>query len=204
MKIKYRNIILRDMEVRDIDDDIRWNTVETRWLDWDAPWEKDGPFDPEKYRQKQLEQLSKPLAAAHRWSFEIETADGAHIGSVNAYCIDREFRWQEYAPKTEEDRRAAWWAVGIDINDPDYWSGGWGTQALTAFVRYLLDEGYAHIYTQTWSGNLRMVGLAEKLGFRECCRKAGIREVRGGIYDGLTFRLDRTAFETFFDAYGVF
>ena len=42
-----------------------------------------------------------------------------------------------------------------------------------------------------------MTALAEKLGFRECRRKAGVRQVRGGTYDGLTFRLDRAAFEAY-------
>ena len=39
MQIKYQNIILRDMRESDIDDDIRWNTIETEWALWDAPWE---------------------------------------------------------------------------------------------------------------------------------------------------------------------
>ena len=39
-----------------------------------------------------------------------------------------------------------------------------------------------------------MIGLAGKLGFRECRRKVGFRHVRGERYDGLTFRLDRSAF----------
>ena len=33
-----------------------------------------------------------------------------------------------------------------------------------------------------------MIALAEKLGFREVCRKKGIRPVRGRKYDALTFR----------------
>ena len=49
-------------------------------------------------------------------------------------------------------------------------------------------------YTQTWSGNQRMIGLARKLGFRESMRKPGLRRVRGTAYDGLTFRLDLDAF----------
>ena len=35
-----------------------------------------------------------------------------------------------------------------------------------------------------------MIGLAKKLGFVEYLRKPGIRQVRGEVYDGLTFRLD--------------
>ena len=41
MKLKYKNIILRDMEEKDLDDYIRWNTTETEWQNWDAPWEVD-------------------------------------------------------------------------------------------------------------------------------------------------------------------
>ena len=37
MELKYQNIVLRDMEERDIGDEIRWNTVQTQWALWDAP-----------------------------------------------------------------------------------------------------------------------------------------------------------------------
>ena len=60
MKIEYKNIVLRDMTEKDIDDDIRWNTVETDWADWDAPWEALPDlltFDPEEYRKRSLRNL---------------------------------------------------------------------------------------------------------------------------------------------------
>ena len=194
MQIKYQNIILRDMRESDIEDDIRWYTAETDWTLWDAPWEmaeEVRSFDPEKYREEKLEWLSR-RKPDHRLSLEIETAGGVHIGAVSAYCIDDSFNWEAYFE--EEDCQKLNWAVGIDICDRAYWSGGWGTQALTAFVKYHLQGGYVNLYTQTWSGNTRMVGLAEKLGFRECCREKDFRHVRGGTYDGLTFRLDHAAF----------
>ena len=64
MKIEYKDIILRDMTEADIEDDIRWNTVETDWANWDAPWESLPDlltFNPEEYRKKELEKLSKPV-----------------------------------------------------------------------------------------------------------------------------------------------
>lgn len=195
MQFKYQNIVLRDMEERDIDDEIRWNTTETAWALWDAPWEMEEElrdFDPEQYRQKELEWV-RARKPDHRLSLEIDTAAGVHIGSVSAYCINEDFDCRKLS--AGEDRRKVRWAVGIEINESAYWSGGWGTQALTAWVKYHLEDGYTDLYAQTWSGNVRMVGLAEKLGFRECRRKAGIRHVRGGVYDGLTFRLDRAVFE---------
>lgn len=199
MEIKYHNIVLRDMEESDIDDEIRWNTTQTEWALWDAPWETEEElktFDPEAHRQKELEWLAKPKPA-HRLCLEVDTADGVHLGAVNCYCIDDDCNWREQAPQDEAERRQARWAVGLDICEPSYWGGGWGAQALAAFLRYHLDGGYTDLYTQTWSGNLRMADLAEKLGFREYRRKEGIRQVRGGTYDGLTFRLNRTAFEAY-------
>lgn len=195
MQISYENIVLRDMEERDIDDEIRWNTTETAWALWDAPWEMEEElrdFDPEQYRQKELEWV-RARKPDHRLSLEIDTNHGVHIGSVSAYCIDENCECRKLSPG--EDRRKARWAVGIEINESSRWSMGWGTQALTAWVRYYLEAGYTDLYAQTWSGNLRMIALAEKLGFRECRRKPGIRLVRGGVYGGLTFRLDRAAFE---------
>lgn len=194
MQIPYLNILLRDMEEKDIADEIRWHTTETEWALWDGPWEMEevlAAFDPEKHRREELEWLAKPKPD-HRLSLELDVS-GVHIGSVNAYCLDENLDWK--ALQTEEDRKAQRWAVGIDICDSAYWSGGWGTRALTGYIHYHLKEGYTDLYTQTWSGNVRMIALAQKLGFRECKRKPGLRQVRGGTYDGLTFQLDREAFE---------
>ena len=47
------------------------------------------------------------------------------------------------------------------------------------------------VHTQTWSGNVRMLRCAEKLGFVECNRNVGTRKVGGQKFDGLTFRLKR-------------
>ena len=41
MQIKFENIILRDMIESDIEDYVRWFTVEREWENWDAPWEKE-------------------------------------------------------------------------------------------------------------------------------------------------------------------
>lgn len=194
MQIQYKNIILRDYRESDIDDEVRWNTVETAWALWDGPWEMEerlANYNEEEDRRELRKFLEKPKEG-HRWTFEIDTIEGVHIGAVNAYCIDEEYNWQEKLPK--EEWKTARWAVGIDISESSFWSGGYGTQALTAFVHYCIEDGFTELYTQTWSGNERMIGLAHKLGFRECCRKKGLREVRGGIYDGLSFRLNLDAF----------
>ena len=41
MRIEFENIILRDIIESDIEDYVRWFTVEREWENWDAPWEKE-------------------------------------------------------------------------------------------------------------------------------------------------------------------
>ncbi len=73
------------------------------------------------------------------------------------------------------------------------WGNGIGTKALRAFMNYYSENGVDALYTQTWSGNIRMIRCAERLGFAECNRIADIREVNGQKYDALTFRLSKEA-----------
>ena len=41
MIIIYNEVTLRDMLESDIEDYVRWFTVEREWENWDAPWEKE-------------------------------------------------------------------------------------------------------------------------------------------------------------------
>ena len=75
MEIAYRDILLRDRREQDIADWIRWNTVQTQWTQWDAPWEaeeSDAARDPAAYRTEQLARLSNP-APEPRVTMELET-----------------------------------------------------------------------------------------------------------------------------------
>ena len=197
MEIKYRDIVLRDMRQSDIDDEIRWNTVETEWALWDAPWEMEvelPKFDPKAYRREMEEALQRPRED-FRWEFELDTAQGVHIGAVNAYLIDENWEWirrRDVKPGQKTHR-----ALGIEINEHRYWSSGLGTQALAAFIRYHLEHGCSELCLQTWSGTIRMIRCAQRLGFLECHRQTGNRQVRGESYDGLTFRLDVERFQSF-------
>ena len=197
MEIRYREIVLRDMVESDIEDDIRWNTVETQWALWDAPWEMETElpkFNPESYRREQLELLQAPKDQP-RWRFELDTADGIHIGSVNSYLIDENWNWIPLRSVTPGQK--VYRTLGIEICDCSYWSKGLGTQALAAYISYYLENHCADLCLQTWSGNFRMVKSAERLGFVVCHREVGNRCVRGGVYDGLTFRLDLDRFHNF-------
>ncbi len=194
MEIRYKDIVLRDFRESDIKDEIRWNTVETQWALWDAPWEMEeaiAEFDPAAYRAKAMAELARE-PEDFRWCFELDTVQGVHIGGVNAYLIDESYQW--IAEKNVRPGQKVYPALGIEIEESAYWGRGLGAQALEAFALYFLENGRKELYLQTWSGNTRMVRLAQRLGFVICDRKAGIRRVRGADYDGLTFRMDEDAF----------
>ncbi len=196
MELRFQNVVLRDFRESDIDDEIRWNTLETQWALWDAPWEMEeelAAFDPEAHRIKCLEDLGKPQEAI-RCSMEVD-ANGVHIGAVSAYLVDESYEW--IRRKDVQPGQTVYRALGLDICEAAYWGKGFGKKSLTAWVFYHLDQGVFELCLQTWSGNTRMVRAAERLGFSLCCRKPGIRQVRGGVYDGLTFRLDLSRFRRY-------
>lgn len=122
-----------------------------------------------------------------RWRLEIEV-DGRHVGWCNSYHIDENCEWT--------DKDTNYRVVGIDICEPDARGKGIGSDALRAFMNYHFAAGLDELYTQTWSGNIRMIRCAEKLGFVECDRAVGEREVNGQKYDGLTFKIRRAYAQT--------
>ena len=193
MEIAYRDILLRDRREQDIADWIRWNTVQTQWTQWDAPWEaeeSDAARDPAAYRTEQLARLSNP-APEPRVTMELETG-GVHIGWVSSYWMDRDCNWiarDALCPGQE-----AFLVLGLDICESRFWSRGLGKRALTAWILYFLQNGTRDLYLQTWSGRLAMIRVAERLGFREFRRKTAQRLVREERYDGLTFRLELASF----------
>ncbi len=186
MEIQFNNIVLRDMKESDIEDYVRWFTTEIKWMDWDAPWEtKKSDADTErKSWTKYYESMREMSDDVVRWKFEIES-EGQHIGWVSSYLTDENYDW--ISVKQVKDGQKVHQTIGIDICESNIWGKHAGTNALRTFIQYYAENGCKEIYTQTWSGNVRMIRVAEKLGFQECNRGKGEYEVRGEIYDGLTF-----------------
>ncbi len=142
----------------DIEDYVRWFTVEREW--WDAPWEKFKILTKIKANaedgQKSYESRKDRPDDVRRYRLEIEW-NGRHIGSVNAYHIDENYEWIGAA----ESGQMVHLAVGVGICEHDLWGNGIGTNALRAFINYQLKIGADEIfYTQTWSGNVRMIRCA--------------------------------------------
>lgn len=206
MEIKGKDIILRDFIESDIEKRTYWETTETEWQQWDAPWEYEGLSEEE--RENELQEYVQNM---HRWvkqdaqiaddktryRFQIIMNDDKreYIGWCSAYCIDEDYNY------TDED---GYLAVGINIPECAVRGRGYAKQALGLFIQYLLQQGEKPIFTQTWSGNSRMIHIAEKIGFEECRRKKNFRVVRGDHYDGLTFRLNVEKFAGFVEKHNIF
>lgn len=194
MEIHYRDIILRDMVESDIEDWVRWNTVDTEWMDWDGPDLECDPFDEQKFREVCIQQIQNPNNGFRRF-FELDAADGTHLGMVSSYPTGASFEHLTW--KEAQNSETFYHTLGIVICESCHWSRGIGTQALAAFCKYYLDHGITQLRLQTWSGNVRMVRCAQRIGFVECNRFLGNRHIRGNIYDGLTFQLDLDKFHKY-------
>lgn len=174
-------IKLRDMIESDIEDYVRWFTSDTEWGNWDAPWESYLSNDENKERKEwtdyynYVKDMSKDF---ERWKFEIEV-DNKHIGWVSSYT---DLEYLENKDKVL--------AIGIDIPSPNNRCKGYGTIALKMFIKYLKEYGHHYLYIQTWSGNIPMIKVIEKLGFKEYFRKIDYREVKNEKYDAITYILD--------------
>lgn len=81
----------------------------------------------------------------------IQTRDAEPIGQIDYYDLD----WLQ---------RSAW--TSIMIGDPNYWSGGYGTDAMRTLLRYLFEQLGLHRVTLTvHESNTRAQRSYEKNGF---------------------------------------
>lgn len=197
MELKNDLVILRDFIKADIENRIHWETVENEWQLWDAPWEYEGKQkdelirDLEEYKTKMLLWASEQKEENDlRTSFQICINDDkkTYIGWCGSYNINENF---------EITQNKGQCAIGICIPSMIVRGKGFATSAMSLFINYLIKNKVTEIYTQTWSGNRRMIGLANKIGFEECMRKSNIYKLYGKLYDDLTFRLNIEKFHEF-------
>lgn len=192
MKIVGKIINLRSFQESDIEDYIRWFTLETEWLNWDAPWEDYSDFDTEQYRNLQLQRLKDPEEPAFHHRLEIENKDLEHVGLVGSYYIDRNYNLgnsQDYL------------TIGIDIPPINQRGKGYATEAWILYITYIFEQGHAEVYTQTWEGNARVMGLMKKLGFELVNVAESKYIVQGTPVDYYSYKLIKKKFEQFTSEY---
>jgi RimJ/RimL family protein N-acetyltransferase len=86
----------------------------------------------------------------------MEDVAGRHIGNVMYYNIDTIRREAE---------------IGITIGEREYWSKGYGTDAVRTLLRHIFRvTGFRRVYLKTLDWNTRAQKAFEKAGFRVCGR----------------------------------
>ncbi len=189
MKISFDEVTLRDYQLSDVEDEVRWTNTDTAWFYADTPWMTLEPVDPDELRTDMTHIMSNLSEDAIRWRFEIEAA-GRHIGTASSYYLNEDYEfvpWESIDQSKNAEENHAVRALGIEICEMAFWGRGIGAKALTAFMDYYRGLGEHRFVLETWSGNARMLGCARKLGFAEVKRRTGIHVVDGEAYDGLVF-----------------
>ena len=193
MKIECDGITLRDYQVSDIEDEIRWSTADTSWFYEDTPWMTMDPVNPDELRRDMMEVISGMSDDAIRWRLEIEV-NGRHVGFVSSYLLDEHVQAtprELIDPHKNAVENHSVRALGIEICEAGCRGRGIGGKALTAFMDYYRQLGEHRFLLETWSGNARMLGCAKKLGFVEIKREKDAYTVNGKAYDSILLEFDR-------------
>lgn len=136
MKIPFDNIVLRDYQLSDVEDEVRWTNTDTAWFYADTPWMHMEPVDPNELCADMIEAISELSEDAIRWRFEIEV-DGQHIGMVSSYFLDEDL---EPTPSDTIDQSKnavenhSVRGLGIEICEMSFWGKGIGPKVLTALM----------------------------------------------------------------------
>ncbi|MGG2065942.1 MULTISPECIES: GNAT family N-acetyltransferase [unclassified Bacillus (in: firmicutes)] len=146
------------------------------WKRWDAPY---FPFVRQEFSVFQ-ERIHSKLEKDPYSQLIIEK-DSEIIGIVTYYWEHEPSRWLE---------------MGITIYNPTYWNGGYGTEALRMYIDLLFQHmTIGRIGLTTWSGNSRMMKVAEKLGMQLEGRMRKCRYYNGEYYDSIRMGMIREEWE---------
>ena len=151
-------IILRDKRPTDAENDYRWRSdPELARLDAAIPL----TMSFERYLKLFEDQMKYPTPGSHHYS--IETLDGRFIGNCMYYDLDTVNREAE---------------LGIVIGDRDYWSDGYGYDAVTTLLHHMFTiRNLKRVYLHTLEWNDRAQKSFSKSGFN------AVRPVRRMAHD---------------------
>jgi RimJ/RimL family protein N-acetyltransferase len=151
-------VVLRDKRPEDAENDYRWRSdPELARLDAAIPL----TMSFERYLKLFEDQMKYPTPGSHHYS--IETLDGLFIGNCMYYDLDTVNREAE---------------LGIVIGDRDYWSDGYGYDAVTTLLDHMFTvRDLKRVYLHTLEWNNRAQKSFSKSGFNP------VRPVRRMAHD---------------------
>jgi RimJ/RimL family protein N-acetyltransferase len=144
-----RKTTIRRKRLTDAADEYRWRS-DPELAQFDASRPVQVPFD-NYFRNWSFDYRFTDMGGR---SFAIEDENGRHIGNVMYYNIDQ--------ARAEAE-------IGISIGERDYWSHGYGTDAIIALTQALLSRGeFLRLYLHTLDWNIRAQRAFQKAGFTPC------------------------------------
>ncbi len=144
-------VVLREKRLSDARDDYRWRT-DAELARYDAA----RPFAAAYHDYLALYRDELTYPSPYRHSLAIEDLEGRHIGNAMYYNIDAVRREAE---------------IGITIGEREYWSRGYGSDAVKALVRRIIEvAGFRRVYLKTLEWNVRAQRSFLKAGFHTCGR----------------------------------
>lgn len=180
--IEGRKVKLRDLIETDISALWYWHyeCADPEWVRWYTPYKPIEKSTRDEFYTEQKWEIEEALKQRVPSKLAIEVA-GKFIGIVGRYWIDKNTNWMN---------------VGICIYDPDYWSGGYGTESFRLWITYLFNNtDIIRLGIATWSGNERMINLAKKLGMKHEGNIRKARLINGRYYDSVNMGILRDEWE---------
>ena len=143
-----KRLTIRHKIISDAKDDYAWQT-DPELVELDAAIALSMSY--KQYLSEYSFELCYPNSNRHE--FGIDTLEGKHIGNCVYYNTNAA------ESKTE---------IGIMIGDRDYWSKGYGTEAINALLERVFSRtSMQKIYLTTLNWNIRAQKCFKKCGFKE-------------------------------------
>lgn len=170
-------LLIRPIEARDLDRlwELMYKDEAPEFKNWDAPYFEHRAQSYEAYYPG----ADKHIGRDDMWVIEV---DGTVDGTVSFYY---------------EDAGKEWLEVGIILHQADRWNRGIGTRALKLWINHLFQTlPTVRIGLTTWSGNERMMKVAEKVGMQLEGRIRQVRVVDDVRYDSIRMGMLREEWMT--------
>ena len=173
---KVVNIVIRELEMKDLEDYLYWNNPSREFQKYNGPYYEKGS---EEELKEYIEELKAQLAKGEKnvlvnKKIIADRDTDEIIGQVNWYWKSEETLWME---------------IGVVIFNENYWGQGLGYKAMRMWIDETFDQNpkLIRVGISTWSGNKRMIKLAEKLGLKKEAVYRKARIVEGLYYDAVSY-----------------
>lgn len=182
MRIAGRTVVLRDFRADDLPGLREWLRPHNEWQRWDGPYfARQTDEQADEFVQRMADEVGTDLPTPRERLAIASAQDDRLLGLVSWYWESRETDWRR---------------IGIVLYDPTSWSGGLGTEALSLWTTYLFaTTEVVRLDYVTWSGNVRMCKVGQKLGWTEEGRFRQARVVDGVRYDSVVYGVLRSEWD---------